>query len=498
MSAPDETVLAPAASLRSVRKRFGRVTALDGADFTVSAGSVSALVGENGAGKTTLMRILAGRLRADAGTVLVDGFEAAFPSPRDAAALGIAMVEQDCRLIGGLTVLENVLLGAPGTPGGLIDRQEAGLRLRGVFERLGTSLDANSPAENLSASDRQRAAIASALFRGARILILDEPTSLLSPTERAALFVIMRNLAASGAAVIFITHKLAEVFEVARTVTVLRRGRAVWQGRTAETSPEELAREMVGGAPLPEVPRRAPAKECIARAADAPVVLELEGVSTAGEGRGALKEITLQLRRGEIVGIAGVAGNGQRQLADVAAGLSRPVSGKVRFAPGARVAALGEDVDAMDLVGSMRMWENAILSQERRYGRFLRLDSKAARLRAGTLVETFSVTGEIEVPARFLSGGNRQRLALGREVSSGADIIITEEPARGLDVSGARLAARRIREAAAAGATVLFFSYDLDELYSLADRILVIASGRLFEPSSEPPSREELGILMTR
>ncbi len=484
----------PAAELAGIRKRFGRVMALDGASFSANSGTVSALVGENGAGKTTLMRILAGRLRPDGGSSRIHGAGTRLSSPRDAARLGIAMVEQDCRLIGGLTVLENVLLAAPRSGTARPDRRKAGHRLNEILEKLKAGVAADVPAETLSAPQRQRAAIAGALFRDARTLILDEPTSLLGPSERAALFDIMRHLAAGGAALIFITHKLAEVFEVAERATVLRRGRTVWHGTTSETTVDELARAMVGGAGLAEAGgtrARRPAPE------PGETVLALDNVSTAGEGRDSLKQVSLELRRGEITGIAGIAGNGQRALADVAAGLRTPVAGSVQRAPNATVAAIGEDVDAMDLVGSMRLWENAILGGEDRHARFLRLDAASARQAATDLVTSFGITGDLDAPARFLSGGNRQRLVVAREASRTPEVIIAEEPSRGLDISAAQRAADALVQAASAGAAVLLISYDLDELYRLADRILVLSSGRLIEPSTQPPERAELGRLMT-
>ncbi|MHC4712808.1 MAG: ABC transporter ATP-binding protein [Planctomycetota bacterium] len=486
----------PAVELAEIVKRFGRVTALDGASFSADAGAVSALVGENGAGKTTLMRILAGRLRPDAGKLVIEGSETRISSPRDAARRGIAMVEQDCRLIAGLTVLENVLLAAPRFGTGRPARREAGRRLNEILKRLRAGAAADTPAETLSASQRQRAAIAGALFWGASTLILDEPTSLLGPSERTALFDIMRDLAAGGAALIFITHKLAEVFEVAERVTVLRRGRTVWHGTTSETSADELARAMVGGADLP-VTGEATSPAPPARPAEpGETVLALDKVSTDGAGRDSLKQISLELRRGEITGIAGIAGNGQRALADVAAGLRAPTAGRVRRVPGATVAAISEDVDAMDLVGSMRLWENAILGDEDRHARFGRLDAGSAHRAAEGLVTSFGITGDADAPARFLSGGNRQRLVVAREVSRTADVIIAEEPARGLDISAAQLAANVLAQAAADGAAVLLISYDLDDLYRLADRILVLASGRLIEPSTQPPQRADLGRLM--
>jgi len=476
------------AQLRGIVKRFGTITACDGACFAAEAGRVSALVGENGAGKTTLMRILAGRLAADAGEIIINGRVVGMDSPREAASYGIGMVEQGAPVVGGLTVLENIILGAEPSVCGLINRRGARRRAREVMERAGLALDPGAPAEALSAPQRQRAAILRALYRGAGVLILDEPTALLGPAERRALFETMRSLASAGAAVVFISHKLGEVFEVADAVTVMRRGRTVLQSLARDTDADEVARAMVGG----EFRERA-----AGRGSAGEEILVLCDVCTSGGSRDALKGVKVRLRRGEITGIAGVAGNGQRALADVVAGLVEPAGGVVKRSSGCRRTSLiGEDVDDMDLVGPMRVWENAVFGREGRFARFGRFCRAAARERAVRLGEDYRISGALDGPAAALSGGNRQRLAVGRELCEPADLVVAEEPTRGLDIAGADLVRGRLRAAADAGAAVLLFSYDLDELYAAADRILVISAGRIVEPSAQPPARDELGRLM--
>jgi len=473
--------------MRGIEKRYGAVRALERADFSASSGEISAIVGENGAGKTTLVRILAGLTAGDAGEISVDGKRVSFASPRDAARIGIGIVEQECRLIGGLSVYENVILGDEGARIGLLRRRDAG-KVRDVFDALGTRVRLDVDAAGLSPSERQRVAIARAVCRGARILILDEPTSLLGPHERDALFAAMRLLAASSAAVIFISHKLAEVFEVADTITVLRHGRTLLSRRKSETSPTEVAAAMIGEGATAEPGPRGTRGGLVAR---------LAGVSTAGDGREALKNVTLEISRGEVVGIAGVAGNGQRALADVAIGLLKPADGTVvrPSLPGG-VCFVGEDVSEMDLVPGMSVWENCILGREGDFAAWGTVKAGAARERARALAGDFEIKGGTDDEVRALSGGNRQRLALARELSGAPHLFVAHEPTRGLDIMAAEFVRKRIRDTASAGGGVLLISYDLDELYAVADRILVISSGRILEPSGQPPLRAELGSLM--
>jgi len=473
--------------LLGIVKRFGRTVACDSANFSAFAGHISALVGENGAGKTTLMRILAGEIAPDSGAILVGGQLMHFASPREAATAGIAMVEQEPRIIDALTVFENVILGDVRV--GLFSRRRAARGMREVFAGLGLDTPLETPASALTPPERQRLAIARAVFRGARVLVLDEPTSLLGPSERRSLFSTMRDLASHGAAVIFISHKLSEVFEVADSVTVLRRGETILSRSTADASPTEIAEAMVGADFT---------SEAGSRAVPGDIVVKLTGVSTFGKGRKALKNVSLDLRRGEIVGIAGVAGNGQRDLSDVITGLLKPASGIVThpFGPPA-TALVGEDVDDMDLASGMKVWENRILGREDEFTRWFGIARWRSRKDTQRLAAEFDIKGDTDLRTSALSGGNRQRLVVARELDGEPGLLVVEEPTRGLDVRGAELVRQRIRETATSGAAVLLISYDLDELYALADRILVISSGRLLEPSGQPPLRAELGRLMT-
>jgi simple sugar transport system ATP-binding protein len=361
-------------------------------------------------------------------------------------------------------------------------------RVRDLCESLSLSADLDAPAETLSAPERQRLAIVRALYRGVQCLILDEPTSLLGPSERASLFDTMRRLAASGAAVIFISHKLSEVFDVSDSITVLRCGRAVLECETQRASPTQVAVAMVG---------ESFSAEPALASAPSETLVKLSDVSTSGEGRDSLKSVSLDLRRGEVVGIAGVAGNGQRALADVVLGIARPVAGSVSYPRGKPDAGfVGDDISAMDLVPLMRVWENRIFGREGDHARWWGIPVAAVKRDTERLAKEFGVRGDVDAPVSSLSGGNRQRLALARELDAAPSLLVVEEPSRGLDVRGADLIRRRIRQAAA-GAAVLLISYDLDELYALSDRILVISSGRLLEPSTQPPMRSELAVLMT-
>ena len=474
--------------MRGIVKRFGAVTALGGADFAAEAGHITALVGENGAGKTTLMRVLAGRIQADAGEIIVDGKSTVFSSPREAVALGVGMVEQDSRLVGALSVLENIILGTEDARLGIISKAAAERKAAAVFETLGLGVALHGRAEELAAPERQRVAIVRALYGGARALILDEPTSLVGPRERESLFGVMRKVAAGSAAVVFISHKLAEVFEAADVITVLRRGKTQLRRAKSETSPAEVAVAMVGQEVTEGVAGRGTAGR---------VVVRIDGVCTGGERRDALKGVTLELAAGEVAGIAGVAGNGQRALADVAAGLLRPAAGRVEFTPRlGTTACVGDDVNATDLVTPMCVWENAILGREGRFSRWWGIDARAARGKARQIAGEFGIETRDDASAATLSGGNRQRLALARELDERPGLIVAEEPTRGLDIRAAAFVRGKLREAAAGGAAVLVISYDLDELYAVADRIVVLSSGRIFEPSRQPPEKAELGRLM--
>lgn len=476
-------------SMHGIVRRFGPVTACDGADFSARAGVITALVGENGAGKTTLMRILAGRLRRDAGSITVDGSPARLASPRAAAALGIGMVEQDCPVVPGLSVLENILLGAEESRAAFISKRKTHKRIAEIAAPLNLEPLLSARAETISAPDRQRTAIARALYRGARVLILDEPTSLVGPADLEPLFDCMRSLAAAGTAVIFISHKLSEVFRIADTITVLRQGRSVFESETGRTSPDEVAKAMVGGDQVEEsITRREPTE----------LIVALENVSTAGDSADSLKDVWLNIRAHEITGIAGVAGNGQRALADVTSGLDYPEEGwPIHKLNIGIIASISEDVDSMDLVPSMRVWENVVLGRESDFRSIFGLSAAKARRVATKLARDFSVAGAVDAPVKTLSGGNRQRLVLARELSSNPRLIVAEQPTRGLDVKASQLVRNRLRKAADSGAAVLLISYDLDELLLVADRILVISSGRLIKPSTQPPSREELISLMT-
>ena len=431
--------------LRGIRKSFGSVRAVRGADFSLAAGEVHALVGENGAGKSTLMHIAAGMVPPDAGTIQVDGREVRFHSPRDARELGIGMVHQHFTSVAGLTVAENLALAA-----GRLDGWTAG----GVGTRLMEGLPSHALASDLSVAQRQRLEILKALATGARILLLDEPTALLTPAEVEELQDLIREFVASGGAVALITHKLREVLGASDRVTVLRRGMVTLRGATEDQTEHSLAQAMIG----------------------------LEGASSEGqavkseERRGGESRVeigAITLRAGELVGVAAVEGNGHRELLRAIAGLTESPEVRVTGA----VALVPEDRTAEGLIGALSLTENLVLGLggDPRWARGARLDWSAARQRATELIEAFAIVAPgPDAPAGTLSGGNQQKLLLARALEGQPAVLVMENPTRGLDVRTTEEMHRRLRGAASAGVTVIVHSTDLDEVLALADRVLVV------------------------
>lgn len=500
----------PAAGARiaaiGVTKRFPGVVANDHVSFDVRGGEVHALLGENGSGKTTLCKILTGLYRPDAGTLAVDGRPVVFHSPRQAYEAGVFMVQQHFSLVERLTVAENMVLGLPRSsrPSGRSARVAV---VAEAAARHGLEVDPSRYIWQLSVGERQRVEILKALFRGARTLILDEPTTVLTPQECSGLFSTLTELARGGTAIVFISHKLREVLAVSDRVTVLRRGSAVAtvDARTERLSPPALAQLMVGRSV--ELSTRRQQARAVGDA-----VLEVDAVSAENEfGRVVVNGVSLAVHAGEIVGLAGVAGNGQRELAEVIAGLRRAVAGGVavgggrlasgspRVAIDAGVAYVPEDRFGLGLVRDLTVSDNLVLKRfyRRDFSRWSVLDAGAVARWADQCIEDFSIKGRRSSVVRQLSGGNAQRVLLARELSSQPRVLVVAAPTRGLDVAATDAVRRLLIEAADRGIGVLLISEDLDELLEMADRIVVMFRGAAVGslPRAEATS-EQIGLLM--
>lgn len=477
----------PAVSMRGITKRFVGVVANDGVDLDVAPGEVHALLGENGAGKSTLSNILTGLYHPDEGTIRLYGQETSFASPRDAIDAGVAMVHQHFRQVSKFTVTENFLLGSRGT----YDPKQAAQRIAALGREYGLEVDPFANVWELSVGEQQRVEILKALDRQAKILILDEPTAVLTPQEADALFATMRRMANDGRSVIFISHKLHEVMKVSDRVTTLRDGRTVGTVITAETTSAELARQMVGRsvvfnaddtAQRPEVDRDR-------------VVLDVVGLSAEGvRPQSSPKEVSLQLRAGEVLAICGVSGNGQRELAAAIYGIRKRTAGSVvvngvpsrgkgpREATALGLAFIPEDRLKTGLSPSLPIHGNLALKGYRRppmsSGPFLR--AKVIRAYADDMVKRFGIkTPSIDTPTRVLSGGNVQKVLLAREIGSQPHALIASTPTRGLDVGAIETVRSVLMDAARAGTGVLLITEDLDEAIALAHRLVVMFEGRI-------------------
>ncbi len=505
---PTDRTTACAVELSGITKRFPGVVANHDIHLSVRKGTVHALVGENGAGKSTLMKILYGMQKPDEGTIAVDGTQVSFTSPADAIALGIGMVHQHFMLADQLTVLENIVLGSE-KPHGIGAR--ARRRITEISDRYGLGVRPDAYVEDLGVADRQRVEILKVLYRGATTLILDEPTAVLVPQEVDALFDNLRELKSEGLSVIFISHKLGEVLSVADDITVIRRGTTVGTAIPSKTTPRQLAELMVGS----ELPTPETAESTVT---DRPMI-EVDGLkllADGGSGRALLDDISFTIHEGEVLGLAGVEGNGQTELIDALIGLKRADSGVIRMAGEditdrstrtrreGGVGYIPEDRHRHGLLLESPLWENRILGHvtekpnSRGKGGFL-LDIKGAQADTRRIVEEYDVrTPGIDVTAASLSGGNQQKLIVGREMSHKPRFLIAAHPTRGVDVGAQAQIWDQIREARREGLAVLLISADLDELIGLSDTLRVIYRGRLVadaDPASVTP--EELGSAMT-
>ena len=496
----------PAVELRGITKRFPGVVANADVTMTVAAGEVHAIVGENGAGKSTLMKILYGMLRPDEGQILIEGREAHFRSPKDAIEAGIGMVHQHFMLAENLSVLENVILGAEPRKAGMIDAGAGKARLRQLSGTYSVPLDPDRLVETLAVGERQRLEILKVLYRGARILILDEPTAVLVPQEVDELFAQLRGLKEQGVTVLFISHKLEEVLAVADTITVVRGGRTVGTVRRGEVTARKLAELMVGSElPTPET-RESTVTEHVELAVNSLKLL-------SPTGRPLLSDVSFEIRRGEVLGIAGVEGNGQAELVEAIIGLRIPDGGTVtlggrdvtrwrtRQRRDAGIGYIPEDRQDRGLLLPASLWENTMLGHQTRppFSKGFWIDRRGAKSRTEDVVRDFRVlTPGIDVAAYALSGGNQQKLIVGREMSAAPRLLIAAQPTRGIDVGAQAAVWEQIRAARSAGLAVLLISADLEELIGLSDTLWVIFGGRFvarLDPNAVTP--EELGSYMT-
>jgi simple sugar transport system ATP-binding protein len=492
--------------MRNITKRFGPVVANKGIDLSIPARTIHAIVGENGAGKSTIMKILYGFYSADEGEISIDGVKREIKSPHDAIALGLGMVHQHFMLIPPMTVLENIILGAEPGNAAKIDFKSAEEQIDKLSKDFGFNINPRALVADLSVGQQQRVEVLKALYRGARILILDEPTAVLTPQEVEEFFKILRSMREQGKTIIIITHKLNEVLALSDNVTVMRDGRVVGNTPTKDTNAAELARMMVGRDVLLRVEKTpAVAKE---------VVLSVRNLRFGSK----LSDVSFEVRAGEIVGIAGVEGNGQTELIEVLAGLQHASNGNftiegrninqssARAIKELGIAHIPEDRQHRGLLLDFDLADNAILGTHyrqpvvsARFGELGLIDEKAVEDKAERLIHDFDVRPPNPVlPARALSGGNQQKLIIGREFDLHPKLLLVSQPTRGVDIGAIEFIHRKLIELRDSGAAILLVSAELEEVLSLSDRVLVMYRGKIVgEVDPLKVDQEEIGLMMT-
>ncbi|HSL44045.1 MAG TPA: ABC transporter ATP-binding protein [Anaerolineales bacterium] len=491
--------------MRGITKRFPGVLANDRVDFDVCSNEVHALLGENGAGKSTLMKILYGMYHPDEGEILLNGQPVTIASPTDAINLGIGMIHQHFMLVQTLTVAENVALGLPSSRGPLTDLDRVSKRIVELAKIYGLKIDPDAYIWQLSVGQQQRVEIIKALYRGAALLILDEPTAVLTPQEVDELFVIMHQMVKDGHALIFISHKLHEVVEISNRVTVLRDGRKIGTRPTSDITKQTLANWMVGRE-VGFVPDRGNVQRGECR-------LQLERLSCGSDrGTPGLRSVSLELCSGEILGIAGVSGNGQRELAESITGLRKVTGGRVMlegqdvtgFAPGEitdrMLSYIPEERMRDGMIKDFTIAENMVLREHHKqpYSRSGFLNLRDISSHADELIQRFHVkTPSRDTLAKNLSGGNIQKVVLAREISRNPRVIIAAQPTRGLDIGATEYVREQLLEQRREGAAIMLISEDLDEILALSDRIAVIYEGQIMDiVPRENATPEKLGLLM--
>ncbi|MCB9161047.1 MAG: ABC transporter ATP-binding protein [Caldilineaceae bacterium] len=491
--------------MRDIVKRFPGVLACDHVNFDVRAGEVHALLGENGAGKSTLMKILYGLYHQDEGDIVLNGDVVKIDSPTDAIDLGIGMIHQHFMLVDTLTVTENVALGLQSSRGPVLDLDKVAARIRELSAKYGLQVNPNAPVWTLAVGERQRVEIIKALYRGAALLVLDEPTAVLTPQEVDELFVILKQMAADGHSLIFISHKLHEVIALSDRITVLRDGKPAGSVVNENVTRNELARMMVGRDVLLDRTR--------APVTLGEVKLALRNVGALGvTGQPALRDVSLDVQAGEILGIAGVSGNGQRELAEVIAGLRETTGGTVRmlgedvtaWSPGARTAAglgyIPEERMHDGVIQQFSVADNLILQDHTRppFSRGIFLNFKTIAQKSRDLVMEYRVkTPSVETPVKSLSGGNIQKLILARELARDPGVLVAAQPTRGVDIGATEYIHQRLLDQRAHGTATVLISEDLDEVLALSDRIAVLYEGRVMGiVQRDATNAEELGLMM--
>ncbi|MDO5407985.1 MAG: ABC transporter ATP-binding protein [Eubacteriales bacterium] len=498
-----------AIELKNITKRFGKVTANDKVNLTVRKGEILSILGENGSGKTTLMNMLSGIYFPDEGQIFVDGKEVTIASPKDAFHLGIGMIHQHFKLVDVLTAAENIILGLPGSE--ILDMTSVNARVKELVDKYGFELDPGQKIYEMSVSQKQTVEIIKVLYRGAHLLILDEPTAVLTPQETDKLFAVLRNMRADGHSIIIITHKLHEVLSLSDRVAVLRKGQYVGTVETKGATAASLTEMMVGKKVTLDIDRPEPVNPQKRLVIQNLTCLNKEGITT-------LDHASFEARSGEILGIAGIAGSGQKELLEAIAGLQPTTEGVVTYYPpeggeevltdrtaseirklGVRLSFVPEDRLGMGLVAAMDMTDNMMLRGYNKGHSFF-ADRKTPKTLAERIIEQLEVvTPGVTTPVRKLSGGNVQKVLVGREIASNPTVLMVAYPVRGLDINSSYTIYNLLNEQKKQGVAVLCVGEDLDVLLELCDRILVLCGGSVSGVvDARTTTKEEVGLLMTK